>query len=392
MTKKELGNMKLMKKINKNIILDILKSNEGLSRADISKITNLSKPSISSLMNELINEGWVFEEGRERTQVGRRPMRLKFNSRKYVIIGAMFTNVGIQLALGNLLGEIMSTEFIFVEDSREEETVAKEFRAAVSKLLEDNNLEMDNLMGISMGIPGIVKDEREEIMFAPEIKYKGILLKNKIESWIDVPIFIDNDVNLMCLGEYYNAYDNKSKDKKTNMAYIYFGNGIGAGLMINGELYRGADQASGEIGYMVVGNFKKRDNHEQGVFESNYSSTALRDFIKDKGDALKGEYSIIKYIVEKSSEDESYKNLLNDIYLHWSYAIANLISIINPEVVILGGEALNIGEEGIKTIEEILKNLVPFLPKVKFGNLGNKAGIIGSIYKVLSKNEMLVNS
>ncbi|MEW9097333.1 MAG: ROK family transcriptional regulator [Clostridiaceae bacterium] len=390
MTKKELGNMKLMKKINKNIILDILKSNEGLSRADISKITKLSKPSISSLINELINEGWVFEEGREKTQVGRRPMRLKFNSRKYVIIGAMFTNVGIDLALGNLLGEIMSTEFIPVEDSREEEAVAKDFRAAVSKLLEDNNLDKDNLMGISIGIPGIVKDGHEEIMFAPEIKYKGILLKNKIESWIDVPIFIDNDVNLMCLGEYYNSCDNKRKD--TNMAYIYFGNGIGAGLMINGELYRGADQAAGEIGYMVVGNFKKRDNHEQGVFESNYSSTALRDFIRDKGDLLKGEYSIIKYIVEKSSKDELYKNLLNEIYLHWSYAIANLISIINPEVIILGGEALNIGEEGIKTIEETLKNLVPFLPKVKFGNLGNRAGIIGSIYKVLSKNEMLINS
>ncbi|MBX6396256.1 MAG: ROK family protein, partial [Alicyclobacillaceae bacterium] len=195
----------------------------------------------------------------------------------------------------------------------------------------------------------------------------------------------------MALGEFYKGAGRGVQ----NLVYMHVGTGIGAGIVLDGQLYRGFSDAAGEIGYMIVGDPAQGAGREFGTFEGNYSTAAVRERMMAHPelqalcrDLAPGE-SVIQRLADEARTSTEAGRLFEDICLHWAYGIANLVCVLNPELVILGGDLVHIGDHGLSYIRDRLARLVPIVPDVRLAQLGSRAGVVGAFFYVLESDPSL---
>jgi predicted NBD/HSP70 family sugar kinase len=374
------GNTKLVKQINREGILHQLKESTRISRADLAKLTELSRPCVSALVDELIREGFIHEVGLGESIGGRKPMLLAYNFQAYGVVGAVFEGSTLQLAIADLKGEVLFQNTTRLSHPKEGQGAIQSVERGLAALLEQSGFDKSRLLGIGLGLPGITQRRDGTVSYAPSTGWMGLPVKKEIEDRLGLPVMIDNDVNLMTLGEFHKGVGVGA----SNLVYMYVGTGIGAGIVIDGQLYRGTREASGEIGYMLIGPVGNRVHGEYGVFENNYSVPAIREKAKRVLPSIDEGTSVMKQIVDQVKQgDTGAQQLLNDIYKHWAYGIANIVSVMDPKLLILSGEMIHIGEAGVQSIQHGLTDWVPFVPELKLASLGDQAGIIGAIHCAL---------
>lgn len=378
--KGQTGNAKLVKHINREGILHQLKENPRASRADLAKLTELSRPCVSALVDEMITEGLISEVGVGESKGGRKPILLEYNFQAYGVIGAVFEGSTLQLALANLKGELLIQRTTYLSHPMNGETAIQSIEQGLTALLNESGFKKGWLLGMGLGLPGITQRSSGTVSYAPSTGWMGLPVQQEIEEILGLPVVIENDVNLMTLGEFHKGIG----VGHSNLVYMYAGTGIGAGIIIDGQLYRGAKDASGEIGYMIVGPVGNQTKGEYGVFERNYSVRAILDKAKRTLPSIDEGVSIVKQIADQADRgSEEAQALLDDICRHWTYGIANLTSVMDPALLILSGEMLHIGEEGINKIQQWLNDWVPSVPQIKMASLGDQAGLIGAIHCTL---------
>ncbi|MCK9909236.1 ROK family protein, partial [Microbacteriaceae bacterium K1510] len=147
------------------------------------------------------------------------------------------------------------------------ETAIQSLEAGLERLLTQTGLHKDRLLGIGVGLPGITQRRSGTISYAPSTGWMELPVQQEIENRLGIPVIIDNDVNMMTQGEYARGVGIGA----ATIVYMYVGTGIGSGIIIDGQLYRGGKEAAGEIGYMMIGPVQERRGQEFGVFEKNYS-------------------------------------------------------------------------------------------------------------------------
>lgn len=374
------GNAKLVKHINREGILHQLRENPRVSRADLAKLTELSRPCVSALVDEMIVEGLISEVGFGESKGGRKPILLEYNFQAYGVIGAVFEGSTLQLAIANLKGELLVQRTTCLPHPMNGETAIQSIEQGLAALLNESGFDKARLLGMGLGLPGITQRSEGTVSYAPSTGWMGLPVRKEIEAALGLPVVIENDVNLMTLGEFHKGIG----VGHSNLVYMYAGTGIGAGIMIDGQLYRGAKEASGEIGYMVIGPVGNQTKGEYGVFERNYSVRAIREKAKAVLPSMDEGSSIVKQIVDQAkSGGEAAQTLLDDICRHWTYGIANLTSVMDPALLILSGEMLHIGDEGVHKIQQWLTDWVPSVPRIEMASLGDQAGLIGAIHCAL---------
>ncbi|WP_010498464.1 ROK family transcriptional regulator [Paenibacillus elgii] len=374
------GNAKLVKHINREGILHQLKENPRVSRADLAKLTELSRPCVSALVDEMIVEGLISEVGFGESKGGRKPILLEYNFQAYGVIGAVFEGSTLQLAIANLKGELLVQRTTCLPHPMNGEMAIQSIEQGLAALLNESGFDKARLLGMGLGLPGITQRSEGTVSYAPSTGWMGLPVRKEIEAALGLPVVIENDVNLMTLGEFHKGIG----VGHSNLMYMYAGTGIGAGIMIDGQLYRGAKEASGEIGYMVIGPVGNQTKGEYGVFERNYSVRAIREKAKAVLPSLDEGESIVKQIVDQAKGGvEAAQTLLDDICRHWTYGIANLTSVMDPALLILSGEMLHIGDEGVHKIQQWLTDWVPSVPRIEMASLGDQAGLIGAIHCAL---------
>lgn len=374
------GNAKLVKHINREGILHQLRDNPRVSRADLAKLTELSRPCVSALVDEMIMEGLISEVGYGESKGGRKPILLEYNFDAYGVIGAVFEGCALQLAIANLKGELLVSRTMNLPHPMNGEAAIQSIRQGLDTLLAASGFPRERLLGIGLGLPGIAQRTAGIVSYAPSTGWMGLPVRKEIEEALGLPVVIENDVNLMTLGEFHKGIG----AGHSNLVYMYAGTGIGAGMIIDGQLYRGANEASGEIGYMMIGPIGNQVKGEYGVFERNYSVRAIYDKAKKLLPSIESGTSIIKQIVDLSNHgNEAAIMLFDDVCRHWTYGIANVTSVMDPALLILSGEMLHIGDEGIRKIQYWLNEWVPSVPMMKMALLGDQAGLIGAIHCTL---------
>ncbi|MFC4766237.1 ROK family transcriptional regulator [Effusibacillus consociatus] len=385
------GNVQLMKQMNRAAILQLLRDQGQLSRAALAELTALSKPSISALVDELIQEGWIREVGIGESSGGRRPILLEINAEGFAIVGAVFEGTGLELAVSDLNGELLAEKHVVIKGDATGGQILDEFEGKIRSFLHEARVNYDRVLGIGVGLPGVTRRGSGIISFSPSTGWNDWPVLDELEKRFSLPVFLDNDVNLMALGEFYKGAGYGVQ----NLVYMHVGTGIGAGIILNGQLFRGFSEAAGEIGYMVVGNPDKRNHREYGVFEGNYSALALLEraasdpnlkLLLDENSTSAG---VIKKLTELSDVSPEANGLLQEVCLHWSYGIANIVCVLNPELVILGGDMVHIGDCGLKLIQDSLSRLVPIVPELKFAELGDRGGVVGAVFHVLEADRSL---
>lgn len=344
----------LVKQINKTLVLNTIYQKRPVSRAEIAKITGLNKSTVSALVDELLTEGLIVETGIGESQGGRKPVQLSINEGVGSIIGV---DIGVNYILSiltNFAGKILWEKRTTVKPSmRFSEERIDEICALLQDTIEQAPSSARGIMGIGIGVPGIINFDRGRILSAPNLAWQNVNLKNIIEERFRFPVIIDNEANAGAIGEKWFGCGKKAAD----LLYISAGGGIGAGIILNNELYRGSRGLAGEFGHMTIeGQGITCSCGNAGCWEEYASEKALYRYLRMQAECyphshlLKNgienisSHNIFEIIDAAVGGDELAVCAFKRIGSYLGIGVANLINIFNPEVVVIGNTLPLVGD------------------------------------------------
>ncbi|HLR53034.1 MAG TPA: ROK family transcriptional regulator [Candidatus Avamphibacillus sp.] len=348
---KKTWNQYVVKKQNQSLVLDVIRKEFPISRADISNITGLNKGTVSSLVTDLINKELIYESGPGKSSGGRRPVMLLFNKLAGFSIGI---DLGVNYLLGvltDLEGNIYNEEYVELRQLRDHELINHLFHM-IDSLINKAPDSPYGIIGMGIGVPGIV-NKYGKVLLAPNLGWKDVDLKKLLKEKYQIPIVIENEANMGAYGEKKLGVGKASK----NIIYVSIGIGIGVGLILNGELYKGNNGFSGEIGHMTINyNGDRCRCGNVGCWELYASEQALIKKAKHLGinHTTKEELSLDTLLSLAEEGNEKIINLFQEIGSHIAIGLNNIINTFNPEQIIIGNRITS-AEQWIR---EPLKNKI----------------------------------
>lgn len=327
-------NQYTVKKNNKTLVLSTIKESFPISRAKIAELTSLNKGTVSSLVNDLITDELIYESGPGESSGGRRPVMLHFNEK------AGYT-IGVDLGVNYILGIITDLNGnVFHEEIKNyNELYTKDIKSELFKLI-DLLIRLVpeckyKVIGIGVGVPGTV-DSNGKVLLAPNLNWENIPLKELLEEKYHLPVVVENEANSGAYGEKRFGIGLENK----HIIYISIGMGIGVGLLLNGELYRGVNGFAGELGHMSIDvHGKKCRCGRRGCWELYASEQALNNFNHTHTSTIaKHKPSSINDFANLAAQNNSDAlDLISTVGNNIGLGINNIINIFNPEQIIIGG-------------------------------------------------------
>ncbi|WP_240473324.1 ROK family transcriptional regulator [Salsuginibacillus kocurii] len=372
------GDQNLVKKLNKSIVLDILQKQSPISRAQISKTTGLTKATVSSLVSELMNESFIYEIGSGESKGGRKPVMLYFNKNAGYSIGI---DVGVDYILAiltDLQGNIIDqTEMTFTTSLRNE--IIEKIKNTISYLSSRCPTSPYGIVGIGVGVPGIT-DINGTILFAPNLDWHNVALKEELEQTFNLPVVIENEANAGAHGEkVYGAGKNVS-----NLIYVSIGTGIGTGIILGNELYKGENGIAGEMGHISIDpNGKKCNCGNLGCWELYASESALVQQATSLS-TFNENYDITLELLCAAAHEGNGEvlNLLNTIGDYIGLGITNIVNVFNPKQIIIGNRFSKLESWIANPVDRVIEQRL--LPQhqqsleVTFSHLGAYSCALGS--------------
>jgi predicted NBD/HSP70 family sugar kinase len=390
-------------KINTSIIFNYLKENSFISRADISRNLNISFPSVSRVINKLIEGNYVIETEKVKTKVGKRPILLKINENSGYIISIDLGKEKLKIVVTNLKNLVVENIKSFkIENYKNiSERIINELESIIKKFSNEGK-KVKEIKAISIGIPADIDINTGKIISAPLYSnWKDLNLKASIEEKLGIVTFVENDVNLSAIGEKYFGVGKTYKD----LVFIEISNGIGAGIIIDNYLFRGSTGAAGEIGYTILNaeNFNFNNDNlflENSASIPSFKEIAIKEIEKGRETVLsdliygKNEISALTICQSAIKGDPLSREIIERVTRFLSIGIMNLIIILNPEIIVLGGEIINLPnfkELFLNPIKKNIENILPFdLPEITISSLGEDSGTMGAssmAIEILLRNE-----
>lgn len=366
------GDQALVKKINKSIILHTIRRHSPLSRARVSEMTGLNKATVSNLVAELCGQELVTEVGPGESSGGRKPLILNFNAMAGSVIGIELRVKQLTAVLCDLGGSILHESDVSLE-AHELPYVLEQMKILISDLIAKAPATPYGIVGIGVGVPGMV-DEHGIVLFAPNLGWEMINLRGLLEQEFSVPVTIDNEANAGAQGELnFGA----ARDVR-HLLYISAGSGIGSGIIIGGELYKGARGYAGETGHMSIeAKGKPCSCGSRGCWEL-YASEKTYD---NPGLTLPARTTpeLVSYAAHGQEDALRHFSFMGE-YL--GIGVTNLINSFNPELIVIGG-ALSEAEEwlGEPLRRVVAERTLPYHKQqleITFSKLGSRGTMIGA--------------
>jgi glucokinase-like ROK family protein len=372
---KQTGDLNLVKKINTSIVLEHIRNHSPISRARIAEVTGLTKATVSSLVNELIESHLTYEIGAGASSGGRKPMMLLFNSTAGYAVGVDLGVNYIYAALSDLNGTLIE-EYRIKHDNTSQDQVISDLKACIRELIARAPKNAYGIIGIGIGIPGI-SDEQGNVLFAPNLRWENVPLQQIIEAEFNIPVVIDNEANAGAVGEkQFGAGKSAS-----NLVYISIGSGIGTGIIIKNELYRGSSGFAGEIGHMSI----EHDGlgcvcGNKGCWELYASERALLD----KAHHVFGDFKLTLEKLLNMADEGNQKaiELFAQLGKYLSVGVVNIINSLNPEMIVIGGRLAEAEKWLSKPLLECMHERSLPYPRdqlhVQFSELGIQSTVLGA--------------
>ncbi|TDO94192.1 putative NBD/HSP70 family sugar kinase [Halanaerobium saccharolyticum] len=366
----------------KQLIKLLKNSKRKLSRADIARELSLSTPSVSSIVNVLIDSDIIIETDDENigNNVGRKPILLKLNEDCGYLLGVLISEKKLTIALANYLGEVIKEESFYYKDNNKK--CLGFLIDSIEHLLKNNQIDLDKLLSISISFPGVYDHDEQEIKFAPHSgDWQNEPIISRLNEEYNCQVKMENNVNTAVLGEKWQG----KIAKKNNAVYLKLGNGIAAGIIINGQLYRGYNSLAGEIGFSVTSSKQLTDKiTDSGSFEQRFNTDTMLEEIRKEIGIEVSDFNELKTIVKDNPELSRY---IDNVNQNVKMLLINLISILNPEVIVIGGEYSQIIDNYIVDLKsQILKN-VPFAAEILVSELEDEVYVLGAIANSLQNLE-----
>lgn len=377
-----------MKKINQQEILKLIHNKGPISRSEIAEITGLVPATVSNIVKEFIHMNLVKEAARGVSNGGRKPILLEINPLGAYVMGLEWGISEIKGVLLNLNSETVMSKCVEVNNFEPEN-----FVQATEEMINEFFSHLSNaqkVLGIGIGLHGLVDVKEGISLYAPHFHWENINIKQILSERLDLPIFLDNDVRVMAMGEKWSGPNREIE----NFIFINSGLGIGSAIVIKNELLYGRDSAAGEFGHMtIVEDGPVCSCGNNGCLESLVSINRLVSEYDPAYSSIKSYYNLQRKweeMVEKAhSGDQKALQIINNAGEYLGTGISNLVNLINPQAIVIGGELIKARDIILPTIREQVKRQSLKIPgdhlQIMTATFGENSGPFGAATMVLQK-------
>ena len=328
------------------LILNLLWEHHEISRADLARRTSLSRSTVSAIVTDLLSKGLAKEARAGVSTGGRRPIILEFQDHSSFIVGIELGATHISCVLTDLRCNGRASWSAPAPVRDEPEVALRMMTMAVRSVLEAGGVQPFQVLGVGVAVPSPVDEERPgELMPLIVPKWKGYNIATHLEESFKRPVFVDNDANLGALAELWWGAGASAKD----IAYIKVATGVGAGLIINGRIFRGSGGIAGEIGHTSIDpKGPQCICGLKGCLATFIGTPALLERAKDKlreSGSMRLPPAGIDDLVNAALDGD----LMSVELIHYAgdklgVGIANLLNLLNPKMVVLGGGIARAGD------------------------------------------------
>jgi glucokinase len=296
---------------------------------------------------------------------------------KRLIIGIDLGGTNLKIALLDLRYRIKDKEVLNTQKFIKKENLISAILDSINKIIENNKLSRANILGIGLGLPGPIDYERGVVHFFPNIPgWKEVNLKSILERRLRLPVFVDNDAKLMSLAEYKLGAAKGS----SNAVCITLGTGVGGGIILNGNLYRGSSNASGEIGHMPINEKGPRCNCGGRACLETYIGN--NQILKEARRMFRRDITLeeLSYLARKQNRQA--QTIWLKITGRLALALVGAVNLLNPDCIVIGGGVAGAGKILFDNVRKIILRQAMSVQarhvKVFKAKLGNNAGLIGA--------------
>ena len=398
MTENKIVQKKKLLRHHQAIILNLIRKRSPLSRTDIYKTTKIRITTVTDIVKELIEKGLVVEVGSAVSTGGRKPVLLAINPTAGYIVGVDVRATVIRGVLTDLKSQIIAQQHQDITHQTSGETILEDTKEVIRGLLQSTP-DRKKLFGIGISIAAMIDSEKGEVVYSANIPgWTNLPIKQLLEQEFQTPVYLEATVRAAALGERAFGCGQGVDD----LIYYHIGMGIGAGIISHGKLYRGAKESAGEIGHTVIDEFGPACRCGNfGCLEAFASAKAIRDHAIAALE--KGVESILLTVAENKvanitaetvslaagKGDKLCRRILQEAGAHLGIGAANLVNILNPALLIVGGGLAKAGdfilEPLVRTLQERSLAVSAKAVTVVTSMLGDNAAPLGATTLVLKR-------
>lgn len=376
-----LGRPPLLRQTNAGILLRFLRESGPCSKADLVRASGLSAPSVTNVVATLISTGLVETVGEGDSTGGRPPDILRFKAEHGCVAGVEITRNIIRFLLADLNGQELAQSEILIEKSKSTpRRICRQIAKELRRLLRKRRLSRNQLFRLTVGVPAIVNvDEGMVLAFTALQNWNRVPLGPMLARELKCQVLVDNDTNLAAQGEFHSGAARGESD----FVFITIGEGVGAGVFLNGRIYRGSQWSAGEIGYLRVPDISREHPsiHKYGKLETALSGSGILKSWRASGQASSFRSRGIRvadvWDLAASGNAEA-KRLLRQRATILADVILDLALILNPNLILLGGEVGN-HPALLRELNALLEGSEFAVLRVAVGALGIPAVLFGAV-------------
>ena len=374
-----LGTPSFLRSMNERTVLELIRRRGPLSRAQVSRDSGLSKPTVSLALSSLLAASLVHEVGRSTGGRGPSAVLYEINPSAGWVVGIDVGRRWLRAAIADIAGTIVARRDERAK-VRSAQTLIGQIGRVAHSLAGDAGIRWKQVSHATIGSPGVFDPVRGLVQMAPNLPGWGRHgIVEAVRDELGTNVSFENDVNLAALGERARGH---GRDV-TDFVFLWIGTGVALGIVLGGVLYRGARGAAGEIGYLPIGTGDPHDpgNRRRGAFEESAAAAGIVRIARDLG--VRGPLTAERVFAAARRGDGTARRAVEEEARRVALGLAAIVPVLDPEVVILGGGVGRSGDLLLAPIERELHALSPFRPRVLVSALGDDAVLHGAIATAL---------
>lgn len=354
-----------IRNINQTLLLHLIREKQPISRAEIAKVSGLRPGTVSSIVNRLMRKGVVYEGAEGPSSGGRKPTYLYINGENAYVLAI---DIGVRetvYAVSDFNGRILKQKAMITEGKPQ--TFLRRLAAEIKKTIEKNYPRV-KFTAAGVSVPGLIKRDTGEVTVSPNLEWNNTPLKTILEENLNLPVFVENDANAAAFSELW--YGPLDEIKVKTLLYILVVDGLGTGLIINGELHVGSQIGLGGFGHMCLEpNGEVCSCGRKGCWETlaSESATIARYHRLMSNKNYSTNTSITDLIANANRGDEKAISALRATAEYLGEGISSLAHGLSPEIIVIGGDISAAWELISPIIKDKVKSryLLPSVAKIE---------------------------
>jgi predicted NBD/HSP70 family sugar kinase len=362
-------------------VLQLIRDREGMTRSDLARITGLARSTVAQRVDALLAHELVYEAGGTASTGGRPPTLLTFNQRAGVVLVADLGATHSRLAASDLAGAPLAEEAFDMDIASGPEKVLGMVDEHFTALLGELGRTPEDVRGIGIGVPGPVAFTKGQPVKPPIMPgWNGFPIPRWFAGRYDAPVLVDNDVNIMALGEHWANWR-----ETEHLMFVKVGTGIGCGIVAGRAIHRGAQGAAGDIGHIRLAGHEDVVCHcgNLGCVEAVAGGGALARRLTDAGIEAHDSRDVVRLV---RADDASAVRMVREAGRYLGEVLASCVNFFNPGVIVIGGD-LGEAPELLAGVREVtIQRSLPLATgelAIVASRLGDRAGVIGAAVMVV---------